>query len=99
MVFKWFWPSKASHFRLNVDQNFMCFLDPLKNDFFAPPDRPWARKSHRIEFLGSFLATPGIFMVPIGAQNHPSGAKSLQNLYEGRSLLPLGALHVARCTF
>ena len=78
----------------------MCFLDPLKNDFFAPPDRPWVRKSRRIEFLGSFLATPGIFMVPIGAQNHPSDAQKAKIESAGCSFLaalePTGAPEAAQ---
>ena len=52
------------HFRLNVDQNFMCFLDPLKNFVFAHLGRPRVPKSCRIELWGSFWVTPGFFRVP-----------------------------------
>ena len=78
----------------------MCFFDPLKNVFFAPLGRPRVLKSGRIEFLGSFLATPGIFRVPHWRPKSPKCRQNYSKTSSTRSffgvLAPTGATDVSR---
>ena len=61
-----------------------CIFQTSKNNFLSPRDRFQTPKSHRIEFVGLFLASPWILR---GPQNHPKSATwhkmASQKLYRG----------------